>query len=150
MEEELIIDEFNFQQYFFDARQNKPKKGQILAKYTANAELREGRLKTDLLSLLKTDKVKGAIQVLHKLGGARYPDNIRVCREILEDFISGLSEEEIIKKPYKYVLEQLFYTERQYVPQNDPHWSTIDLLFDRKELEEQLKNIKEKHVDEDI
>lgn len=150
MVEELVIDESNFDQYFFDARRNRPKKGQILAKYTANAELREGRLKTDLLSLLKTDKAKTATQVLNKLGGARYPDNIRVCREILEDLLLGLPEEEIIKKPYKYVLEQLFYTERQNVPQNDPHWSTIELLFDRKELEEQLKNIKEKQVDEDI
>ena len=35
---ELIIDENNFEQYFFDVRRHKPQKGQIMVKYTAIAE----------------------------------------------------------------------------------------------------------------
>ena len=47
--EELVIDETNFEEYFFDVRKHKPKRGQILAKYTAIATLERCNEKENLL-----------------------------------------------------------------------------------------------------
>lgn len=142
MEDELVIDENNFNEYFFDASRNKPQKGQIMAKYTAEADFIDGQLKRDVLSLLKKDKAQAAVKVMGKLGYAKLPYDIKICREMTEDLLSGMSDEEILNKNYHYVVEFIYYTKREYVP-SDPHWTTIDLLFDRDELNKQLENIKE-------
>ena len=84
--EELIIDETNFDQYFFDVRKNKPKKGQILAKYTAMATLERCNEKENLLDLLtKTDKVMPATQVMRKLLFACEEDSFKILKEMAKD-----------------------------------------------------------------
>ena len=122
------INKTNFHQFFFDARRHRPKAGQIMARFKAAAVFGEGIEKVHLLQALKNGKAKGAAMVMRKLNLAREPDCYRVCREICEDFLKGMSEEEIIKKDYHFVLEAFYYTKKEYVPKNDPHWETIQLL----------------------
>jgi hypothetical protein len=129
MNEELIIDESNFAEYFRDCRISKPERGDIMARYAAIAEFVEGQMKTDIVDLLNRcdDKVIAATQVMRKLGCATQKDAIRICKEICEDVVSGLSIEEVLKKPYKYTIEMFYYTKREYIPRDDPHWSTIGI-----------------------
>jgi hypothetical protein len=122
------INKHNFSQYFFDARQNRPKAGQIMARFKAAAVFGEGVEKLHLLQALKMGKAKQAAMVMRKLHLAKEPDCYRVCREICEDLLHGLTEEEIVKKDYHFVLEAFYYTKREYVPVNDPHWEMIQLL----------------------
>jgi hypothetical protein len=139
-----------FEKHFFDARKNAPKKGQILAKYIAVAEFIEGRMKKDIIHLLQIDKATAAAQLLKRMGGAKEPDCYRVCAEMAEDLLLGSSEEEVEKKPYKYKLEQFFYTEKQYVPRDDPHWQTIELLWDHKDVLQKIEDAMEKSEETDI
>jgi hypothetical protein len=128
-QEELVIDESNFTQYFRDCRNNRPEKGDILAKFTAIAEFVDGRMKKDIIDLLynKDNKVNAAIQVMRKLGCATEKDSIRICKEICQDLFSGMKFEEVESKVYKYQMESFYYTKKEYVPVGDPHWSLIGL-----------------------
>lgn len=124
----LVIDETNFNEYFFDTKTHRPKRGQIMAKYTAVAELIGGQLKNDIIGLLKKEnKADAACRVFQKLGCAAERDSIRVCREILEDLLAGRTEAEILEKPYKYIFESFYYTQLEHVPLDDFHWSVISL-----------------------
>jgi hypothetical protein len=125
---ELEITDENFDEYFFDVRKHGPKRGQIMACYTATAEFVDGNLKRDITYLLaSTNKAKECVQLLRKLGWANEQDAIRVCKEIAEDLHAGMHSDEIAEKVYKYKLEAFYYTQREYVPEDDPHWSTIEL-----------------------
>lgn len=126
--EELVIDESNFDQYFFDTRKHAPKPGQVLAKFRAIATFGDGPHKHDVIRLLKIDKAQQAAMVMRKIHHAREPDCYRVCREICEDLASGMTDLQVAEKEYEYVLEAFYYTKREYVPKNDPHWETIQLL----------------------
>lgn len=129
MTNDLIIDENNFNQYFFDVRTNKPQPGQVLACYEAQAEFVDGNLKRDLLHLLLyKNKAEPACRVFQKVACATWDDSVRICREITEDLISGMSSEEVLQKPYSFKLQQFFYTEKQYIPDNDPHWWSTSLI----------------------
>lgn len=129
MNDELIIDDTNFSKYFRDVRMNKPEKGEVMARFTSMAELIEGRIKHDVIDLLcnKKNKTEAAMQVMRKLGSATEKDSIRVCKEICKDLASGLSLQEVEKKIYKYQLEMFYYTKKEYIPIDDPHWSVISL-----------------------
>lgn len=128
--EELVIDESNFDQYFFDVRKHKPQKGQVMAKYTACAELVDGRLKRDLIDLLLYHKEGGgaASKVMRKLGGSNDRDAYRITREMAEDLVAGMTVDQVAEKPYSFILEHFFYTQKELVPKDDPHWSTIEIL----------------------
>lgn len=126
--EELIINDDNFNDYFFDVRINRPKKGQVMAKYTAVAYFVASPQKMDIIKLLKTDKATSAAQLMKKIHLAKEPDCFRVCREICEDINSGMSDEEIMNKEYQFIIQAVFYTKSEYVPKNDPHWETLSLL----------------------
>lgn len=128
-EEELEITSDNFNEYFFDVRQNSPKQGQIIACYSAVAYFEEGPEKLQMIQLVKdTRKAEAAGQVMRKLLYASEPDCWRVPREIAYDLLSGMSEEEVAKKSYKYTAEFYYYTEPRCVPDDDPHWTTISIL----------------------
>jgi hypothetical protein len=129
-EQEIEITPDNFDEHFFDVRKNKPQKGQIMAKYTAIAELVDGRMKRDLIDLLLYHKRGGptAAQVMRKLGGAGEGDSYKVVRKMAEDLAAGKSVEEVAETPYKFLLEHFFYTQKELVPKDDPHWSVIELL----------------------
>lgn len=126
--EEVVIDHTNFSEYFHDVRHNRPKPGQIMAKFSAVALFGDGPEKRDIIHVLKMDKAEAAAAVMRKIHCAKEPDCYRVCREICEDLISGMSEDEVAAKDYEFVLETCYYTQREYVPKNDKHWETIQLL----------------------
>lgn len=127
-QEPVVINHSNFKDYFFDVRQNRPKKGQVLAKFTAVAVLGDGPEKRDLIKILRKDKAKAAAMVMQKIHCAREPDCYRVCRLMCEDMIAGMTDDEVAAREYEFVLEALYYTKKEYVPKNDPHWETIDVV----------------------
>ncbi len=128
MTEELHIDESNFNDYFRDCRISKPERGDVMACYTAVAEFVDGHMKRDIIDLLANkEKAVAATNVMRKLGCATQRDAYRVCREIAEDLDSGLTADEVEKKSYRYQFEMFFYTKKEYVPIDDPHWSIINI-----------------------
>ena len=52
----------------------------------------------------------------------------RVCREMSQDLLDGMTDKEVAEKEYHYVLEVFYYTKKEYVPKNDLHWETIRLI----------------------
>ncbi len=142
LDAELVIDEANFDSYFHDVRMNKPRRGQIMARYAATAEFCDGRLKRDVVGLiLNKDKAVAATNVMRKLGCATQKDSIRICREIAADLVSGMTEEEVCEKVYKFGFEAFYYTKKEFVPVDDPHWSVISL----KNLDEFLDGAQNKY-----
>ena len=129
VKEEVEITEHNFEEYFFDVRQYDPKRGQILARYMAKAEFVNGHMKRNVIDLLKTHKNAGntAPQVMRKLGLALEDDSIRICREIAQDLVSGMSENEVAEKAYPFTVECFFYAEKENVPVDDPHWDIVSI-----------------------
>jgi hypothetical protein len=126
---ELVIDETNFDQYFKDVRTNAPEPNQVMAVYSAVAELVDGNLKRDLIYLLShTSKYSESVTLLRKIGWAEQGDAIRICREIVEDLVNGTSSEEVLAKSYSYKLEAFYYVNREYIPKNDPHWSFVEIV----------------------
>jgi hypothetical protein len=88
----------------------------------------DGPEKRNVIKALKMDKAQQAAMVMRKIHCAKEPDCYRVCREMCEDMIGGMTEDEVAKKEYEFVLEAFFYTKKQYVPKGDPNWETIDLI----------------------
>jgi hypothetical protein len=125
----LVIDETNFHDHFRDVRNSKPGRGDVIACYSAVAELVEGRLKEDLIYLLVQCNGGGASasRVMRKLGGATERDSMRVPREMAEDMLNGTSPADVIVKPYKYQAEFFYYTDPKNVPDSDPHWSIVNI-----------------------
>lgn len=126
-EMETVIDESNFEKYFFDVRRFKPQRGQVMARYMAVAEFIDGMMKKNIIDLLHKDKAEAAVAVMRKLGCATEGDAIRVVREVCDDLVSGMGVEEVEKKAYKYTLESFYYTQKEHVPVDDPHWSLINV-----------------------
>lgn len=125
--DDLVIDESNFDSYFFDVRKNKPLPGQVMAKFSAIAEFVEGQGKKDIIHLLKIGKVQQAAMVMRKIHGAKEPDCYRICREICEDLLV-MGDYDVEHKVYEYTMEMFFYTEKELVPREDTRWETIRLL----------------------
>jgi hypothetical protein len=82
--DDLVIDDSNFESYFFDVRKHRPKPGQVMARFTAMADFVDGQMKRDVVYLLRECKggAKGAQRVMRKLAGAVEGDSIRVLREM--------------------------------------------------------------------
>jgi len=141
MSEELIIDENNFKEHFFDTRWSKPQKGQVLARYTAIADFVDGHMKKDIIDLLFKDKAEAATKVMKKLGSAVDKDAIRVCKEIAQDLLE-LSPAEVEQKSYKYTVEFFYWTKKENVPLDDPHWSIISLHSPEEFLDQNNNKLK--------
>lgn len=120
----------NFSQFFKDVRNCTPERGEIIAQYSAVAEFVEGNEKRQIISLLNSteNKMEATAQVMRKILFASELDAYRVPRMMAEDLLSGMNEEEVAAKPYKYTLEMFFYTKPENVPKGDPHWSSISVL----------------------
>jgi hypothetical protein len=124
----LGVDESIFADQFFDVRRHKPNPGQVMSRFTAVADFVEGQAKKDVIGLLKIDKAYQAAQVMRKIHWAREPDCYRVLAEMCEDLAAGIPDKEVENKPYRFILEAFFYTDKKYVPKNDPHWDMIQLI----------------------
>lgn len=128
--QEIEIDEKNFSEYFKDVRNNAPSKGEVIAQYSAAAEFVDGNEKRQIISLVTSteNKMEATAQVMRKLLFASELDAYRIPRQIAEDLLSGLTEDEVASKPYKYTLEMFFYAQPENIPRDDPHWSVISVL----------------------
>lgn len=149
MTDDIIIDESNFTQYFRDCRISRPEKGDVMARYCAVAEFVDGQMKKDIIDLLMNkDKAFAATQVMRKLGCANQKDAIKICRQVAEDLASGMTPDEVEKKAYEYELEVFYYTKKDYVPLNDPHWSIISIanLDTFLDAANQKVTMKAKHI----
>ena len=125
---ELIIDESNFSQYFKDCRISRPDRGDVMARYSARAEFIDGQMKRDIIDLVHNrDKAFAATQVMRKLGCATQKDSVRICKEICQDLASGMSLKEVEHKVYTYDIELFYYTKKEYIPIDDPHWTPIGI-----------------------
>lgn len=126
---EIEIDDNNFSHYFRSMR-SPPEKGDVIAQYTAVAELVDGNEKRQIISLLTSteDKMEATAQVMRKLLHASEIDAYRVPRMMAEDMLSGMDEEEVAMKPYRYTLEMFFYSKPEFIPKGDPHWSSISVI----------------------
>jgi hypothetical protein len=125
---ELVIDESNFSQYFRDCRIAKPERGDVMARYSARADFLDGQMKRDIIDLVHNrDKAFAATQVMRKLGCATQMDSVRICKEICKDLTSGMSLKEVEQKVYTYDIELFYYTKKEYIPIDDPHWTPIGI-----------------------
>lgn len=139
--EELVIDESNFSEYFREVSKSKPQKDDIIATYRAKAKFVEGDIKKNVINLLQIDgNVNSAVKVMQKLAGATYTESIKVLKEISQDYLNGMSFEEIEKKEYDYIVEFFYYCKKEHVPKDDPHWSTIHIhnVKDFSKIEEKI------------
>lgn len=127
---DLVIDESNFGQYFFDVKTHRPKPGQVLACYETAGELIDGQLKWDMIDLLVNTESAGesAPRMLQRVAGAKEEDAMRVVREMADDLLNGLSPAEVAAKPYKFDMQFFYYTEKKYIPDGDPHWWSAALI----------------------
>lgn len=142
MVEELIIDEKNFHEYFHDIRKYRPEAGQVLARFRAVAVFGYGPHKMDVIKLLQINKAKQAVAVMQNIHLARTPDCYRICREMCEDLLSGMSDEGVARKEHEYVIESMYYVRSEYVPKNDPHWELVQVL----EYNEETKDFKAREI----
>ena len=116
-----------------------------MAGYTAVADLVDGPDKRFLVKMLRaSDQAQSATRVMRKVFLAHEKDSVRIPLEIAMDLASGMTEEEIFAKPYKYTMEMYFYTTEEYVPQDDPHWFVVSIVNLDKFLEE--KNRKDDNI----
>ena len=64
----------------------------------------------------------------------------RIPRAIAEDLVSGISEEDVRKKEYKYNFQMFFYVKPEYVPKDNPHWTTVSILNVSNKIKIDLTN----------
>jgi hypothetical protein len=128
-DDEVVINETNFDQYFFDIRKHKPQRGQVIARYAAVAHFVDGQLKRNVIDVLRGMENGGAtaVKVLKKMGGASDRHSMKLAREMTQDLISGMTVDQVAAKEYPYDVEFFWYTEKKHIPTNDPHWSCISI-----------------------
>lgn len=160
MSDELIIDENNFHEHFFDITKFKPQKGQVLARYTAMAEFVSGDVKDFVVSALLNNPMGAEMssKVMKHHCHATDECASAVPLQIAEDLKSGMSIDEVKSKPYKMQIEYFYWTAPDNIPTDDCHWEMItvsksEMEIAWKELEaEELDDMeqKEREADEKI
>jgi hypothetical protein len=144
-DEELVITEENFSQYFRDVRQATPEKGEVMVCYCSTAEFVAGPEKRHMIQLIQLEgKIEAASQVMRKLLFASELDAYRVPKAMIQDLLEGMTEDEVWEKPYKYTVEIFYYTKPEYVPKDDPHWTIIQIVNLDKFLESKQPDTEEK------
>lgn len=141
MEDDLIIDDSNFDQYFTDVKKAGPKKNQIMARYISKAELISGEEKEYLIDILLTNPMGAemAVQIAKNAFSAQEGDAIKLCKAIAKDLVDGMSKQQVLDKPYPYTFEKFYWTHEEYVPKDNPHWQAIKItiLNDHEKIEEE-------------
>ena len=123
----------DFNKNFRFTDRHKPEKGDIIARFGAIAEIVGGADKNDLIDLcLQPDSAHAAAAMMQKIFCAAEWDCWGVPRQITEDLVNGMTEEEIKKKVYPYAMEMIFYTKPELMPQGDEpdskYWSMIEIV----------------------
>jgi len=149
MTEEIVINDDNFHEYFFETRKNRIKPGQVLVRFVVRADFADGMAKNHIIDLILKNKVQAAINAMRLANNAVELDSIRVVKEISADLLAGMSKKEVEEKCYRYTLEKFYYAEPKNVP-NDPHWKIIPIsnmskIFDKDnnsyEISSEIKNL---------
>jgi hypothetical protein len=127
-----IIDETNFHEYFFPVKEYKSKKGQVLACFTAIAELVNDFPKDQIVKMLLTNVKGGELvpKVLRNICNATEKESLRLAKAIAQDLAAGMAVAAVLNKPYEYHMEIYYWTNEECVPKDDPHWFTIKMLND--------------------
>jgi hypothetical protein len=124
----MEIDKNNFAENFFDIRDHEPREGDCLARFRGIAELLNGFEKKQMIQMLGEPNTHLAIcQIMRKLCRSRDPDTFRVPQQMGADLLEGMTEEEVLEKPYEFEIELFYYTKPENVPINN-HWSIIHLM----------------------
>jgi len=126
-------------------RDHKPENGDIICKYNAVAYFVNGDTKRNIIyQLLNSDNsLHVCLNQMLYLVGARYKEALECLKQMLNDLSAGMSEEQVLMKEYRFVVEYFYYTKPEFFPKDDNHWTLITL----KNLEEE--NIKIKRTDKD-
>jgi hypothetical protein len=138
--DDVEINENNFTDYFFDIKNHKPQRGQIMARYSSMAELIKGEEKKYLIKLLtEKDKAISASQFMKKALLATEKESVRIPMKIANDLLSGMDEKKVLNKVYRFQMEVFFYTWPECVPSNDIHWECVSLKNLDKFLEQAVE-----------
>lgn len=140
---EIVIDESNFDLYFRDVKSNKPQRGDVMAVFRATAELADGNLKQQIIESLCAEEIgaKKATQLMMKIGQTNRKEALRVVKCICADLFGGMPKSSVAAKSYKYGFEMFFYTKKEYIPQNDPHWDVVTMKNLEEFLDKSEKNV---------
>lgn len=137
----MTLTENNFTEHFFDVRRQGPRKGQVMARFSAMADLVDDWVKCNMVTLLLKQK-KGSesvCKIMANMIGATEKDSIRIPLEMATDLANGMTTQQVLEKPYRFKLEQYYWTTKECVPDN-VHWSVIDIL--NKEQLDQFSSTK--------
>ncbi len=125
--DDFIIDENNFDKYFRNTRNSKKQKNDVIVMFSSSAVFAKGKLKEEIVDLLSMEfnSINKCLGKLFKFAYAPHAQSIKVCKNIIQDYISGMNREDIINKEYPFVLQMFFYTKEKYIPNNDKRWLVI-------------------------
>ncbi len=125
----IDISSDNFNEHFFNVRHHQPKPGQLMACFRAICELINGAEKQFLIKTLqRPNAAESAANIMSKLFYANKESSWHTPMEMAKDLLDGMSEEEVAQKPYEFVAEFFYYTQRECVPLDDPQWELIELI----------------------
>jgi hypothetical protein len=124
----MMIDDF--EEYFHDVRKCRPQEGEVLAKFTAMADLVDDWPKRNMIALLVGKKCgsESVKKVMRNMIGAVEIDSIRVPLQMAIDLANGFTKEDVYAKPYHFQMEQYWWAKREHVPTDDPHWTVIPMV----------------------
>lgn len=145
---DIIIDETNFNEYFYSIKDNKPKKGQVLARYTAMADLVDGDVKDFIVNnLLNYDKGGNTVTQVMKYHCHATDEYASSVPLLMAQDLKTMSVEEVKQKPYRFQLEYFYWTEPENIPKDDVHWECITIT--KAEIEEELEDMEKKEQEAD-
>ena len=127
---DCIIDETNFDQYFKEVEKGSPEKEDVIAVYTALAELCGGEIKKDIIYLLQTYPeigAKQAITIATKLCKTNYEQALKLVTDICKDLFDGKDYDFVYNKVYEYIIEIYYYTKAENIPENNRHWNKVTI-----------------------
>ena len=120
------IDANNFHEYFQPIETGTYKKGKVIARYRAKANLVNGKEKLYLINLLiNKDKAIAASNYMKNTFKSSEKDSYSIPIQIASDLVSGMAIKDVLEKEYEFQLEILYYTWEELVPLDDPHWQII-------------------------
>lgn len=127
MEDDIIIDEKNFDKYFRNTRNSKKQKSDIVVMFLSSAVFADGKLKEEIIYLLchEFGSINKCLGKLFKFAYASHVEGMKICKSIINDFANGMTKEDIVRKEYHFFLQMFFYTKEKYVPKNDRRWTVI-------------------------
>lgn len=106
-----------------------PEPGMILIGFSCPAEIEGQDLKKEIIALLRKGDVgvRGAISKVKKECLASYDDSVTIVKEMHQDY-KKLGEQEVIKKPYRYEINRVFWGYEKDIPKKDARYFKLDVI----------------------